>query len=262
MKRAVLWIRAQPHYRREAFEAGLRKLDFEICERVNNPHAGDVLVSWNMYPSNEPVADAWRRDGAKVLIAENGYIGKDADGQQLYALARDGHNGSGKWFVGPQDRWGVLRINLQPFRVGTGPVIVRAQRGIGTKQMASPARWARDTVAALQKVSTRPVILRLHPGMDMKQERDDPDEKALATAHSVVIWASSFGVKALVAGVPVFCAAPHWIAKGMAKSVDQFPDTSILDIRPTVFHRLAWAQWTIDEIASGVPFEYLLERLP
>jgi hypothetical protein len=268
MKRAVLWIRQQPHYRRDAFVAGLRKLGYEIVERVSDPRPGDVLVSWNMYPSNEPVADHWRKAGAKVLIAENGYIGKDTNGHQLYALARDGHNGSGSWYVGEEDRWTPLGIELQPFRVKDGPIIVRAQRGIGTKLMASPPRWERQTVAALQKAGYK-AELRLHPGTDMKQARDDPDEKAIARASAVVIWSSSFGVKALAAGVPVFYAAPHWICSEAVSSTKFLelwlgtgrpcPDD---DERDEVFYRLAWAQWRISELESGEPFQYLLEVLP
>ena len=70
--------------------------------------------------------------------------------------------------------------------------------------------------AAIQKISKRPVELRLHPGTDLKQERDDPDEKALARCHALVTWSSSLGVKALVEGIPVFYAAPHWICAGAA----------------------------------------------
>lgn len=273
MNRAVLWIKTQPHYRRDAFAAGLEKRGFRIMDKVTDPGPGDVLVSWNMYPSNEATAQYWRQRGAKVLIAENGYIGKDKNGHQLYALARDGHNGSGKWYVGQEDRWTPLGIELAPFRVKDGPIVVRAQRGIGTKLMASPPRWARETVAALQRGMRRPVILRQHPADDRRQALYETDEKVLANCHALVIWASSMGVKALVAGVPVFYAAPHWIMDYAAPRLSRPGEDGAIRLpswsswpyvpqRMEALFRLAWAQWSIDELASGEPFRYLLELLP
>lgn len=267
MKRAVLWIRSQPHYRADAFRSGLQKLGYEIVERVNDPRPGDVLVSWNMYPSNEPVAHAWRKAGAKVLIAENGFIGKDKTGQQFYAVARDSHNGSGRWHVGGHDRWSALGIALSRKQQLGGVVVVRAQRGIGTKLMASPARWARDTVTGLQRTGYK-AELRLHPGVDIKQERDDPDDKALARAGAVVLWASSFGVKAVVAGVPVVFAAPYWILSDVGLRLPEAVDGRIHlpnlvplddDRRLAALRRLAWAQFTTEELADGWPFEKLLD---
>lgn len=266
----MLWIRSQPCYRRDAFVAGLQKLGYTIVDKIHDPRPGDVLVSWNMYPSNEPVADAWRKAGAKVLIAENGYVGKDKNGHQLYALARDQHNGAGRWYVGDEDRWAPLGIELKRRDGHNGNVIVRAQRGIGTKLMASPARWARDTVTGLHRTGYK-VELRLHPGSDLKQERDDPDENAIARAGCVVIWSSSFGVKAAIADVPVVFAAPHWILSGiglrLAEPVEgriHLPHLMRFDDehRLAVFRSLAWAQWRIEELESGEPFHYLLEVLP
>src|SRR3990167_1306236 len=99
MKRAYVQIRELPHYRHEAFCAGLKASGFHVEKRLPStpPGPGDVLLIWNRYSDKEATADTWERQGGTVLVAENGYVGRDSAGHQLYAIAVHGHNGSGKW---------------------------------------------------------------------------------------------------------------------------------------------------------------------
>jgi hypothetical protein len=74
----------------------------------------------------------------------------------------------------------------------------------------------------------------------------------------VAVWASSAGVHALVRGIPVMADAPWWICKGAAATLDEIQASGLPERQP-VFERLAWAQWTVDEIAGGEPFRRLLQ---
>src|SRR5262245_61646173 len=118
MKHEVMLMRKDTHYRSDAFKAGLERHGYHVVPQGAAPIGPNtVLVLWNRKAGTEDrMAASYERGGAKVIIAENGYIGQDSAGQQLYAMALSGHNGSGKWFVGNVDRFARLGVELKPWR--------------------------------------------------------------------------------------------------------------------------------------------------
>lgn len=268
MARAVVVIRDEPHYRREAFVAGLKKIGMTVSFfDIADPAPGDVLVIWNRYGENHRRATLWEKRGAKVIVAENGYIGKDAGGLQRYALALSGHNGSGKWHVGGPERFDALGIELKPWRTEGRHILVCGQRGIGSPTMASPMNWHQNAAARLVKHTKRPIKVRAHPGNSAPKTLLSDD---LRDAWACVVWSSASGVQALVSGIPVFYDAPHWICEiaalpftaSLASAVfHPNGESPLMDDadRLAALHDLAWAQWTLDEITSGEPFRLLME---
>lgn len=274
MKRAVIAIKEQPHYRADAFRAGLTKLGYKI-EPLPPPHLtpDDVYVCWNLHAEHESIAKQYRAAGGKVLVAENGYVGVDSQGRQLYALARDAHNGAGKWPAGDGSRWAAQfdsvretlaadRARMDAWRKAAGGsyVLICAQRGIGSSQMRSPEGW-HHTVAAQVQAMGLPYRVRLHPGALFGDAKNQPPlEQELAGARCVLIWSSSSGVKALLHHIPVVYCAPYWICQGAAGwGVHAVKDAAFdADKARVAFERMAWAQWSVDEIQTGEPLALLL----
>lgn len=263
-KTALIMLRKDSHYRRESFELGLKRLGYEVVNAAR-PGPEQVLVLWNRKPGNEEnTARAYERSGGKVVIAENGYIGKDANGHQMYAMALNGHNGSGRWFIGDSNRWEKLGIALQPWREPFGQqgyVLICAQRGIGSATMASPPGWHRKVFEEQRRF---PIVgemrTRLHPGHLPPKTTLEQD---WAKARGLLIWSSSSGVKALVAGWPVCYAAPHWICQGAGTKYSATrPLAFFQGPREQAMARMAWAQWSLAEIADGTAFECLLNNQP
>lgn len=260
--RAYCCIREQPHYRREAFVAGLRAIGLRVeLKRPKQVEPGDVLVVWNRYGENHQLASSVERQGGIVIVAENGYLGLDPAGVQMYALAVHGHNGSGWWPAG-SGRFERLGVDVKPWRAAGEHLYLRGQRGIGSPEMASPANWHFRTAEALKRRTARRLIVRAHPG----KPAVDPGQVAalvadLAGAHACLIWSSAAGVRALVEGIPVFYSAPHWICAGAARQGLEQLEAPLLDdeARARSLERMAWAQWSVAEIATGEPFAQLLE---
>lgn len=260
MPRAIVRIREQPWYRRDAFVRGLVKAGYQLD--VNGEgRPGDVLVIWNRYGVYEMEADRWEASGGTVLVAENGYLGEDDQGRQLYALSIHGHNGSGKIAVGTEDRMSKLGLHIAPWRKRGKEIIVRGQRGIGTAVMRSPPNWHLEISKKLAKHTNRPIRVVEHPGKDRHLE---PVEQYLEDAWAVVIWSSALGVKSLSAGVPVVYGAPFWICSDAAQKLESalkigvenwFPPME--DPRPECFRKMCYGQWTVDELESGEPFSLL-----
>ena len=113
--------------------------------------------------------------------------------------------------------------------------------------------WATRCAHRLSSKTQRPIHVRKHPGNDAPKRSVLEDLKG---AWACVVWSSSCGVHALLQGIPVFVEGPHWIMREAAAtgSVDE---PTLVDRAPH-FERMAWAQWRIEEIATGAPFRHLL----
>lgn len=247
-------LKGSPHYRGEVFREGLRRCGYSVGEPPKSrPDPRDVLLVWNRHGLNEVHAQRYEAAGARVLVTENGYIGRDPGGHQLYALALGHHLGAGEWTEGKEDRWSPLNVPLRPWRREGKEVIVLPQRGIGPKGVAMPKGWVDDVVSRLKRVTDRPVRVRFHPGAS----RTDPWED-LHDAWCALTWASGAGIKALAHGVPVFHELPSWIGKLAARFGIQDLESPFLGDRLPMFRRLSYSQWTLAELSSGEPFRRLL----
>ncbi len=266
MKRAFCTIREHPHYRRDAFVAGLKALGYHVSDQLpaKCTSPDDVLVIWNRYSDKERSADVFEKTGGRVVCAENGYIGADAEGRQLYAMAMGYHNGAGRWPAGDGSRWQRLGVEVKPWRAkADGQVVVFGQRGIGARQFASPPDWHNRVPKRLAAVSKRKVVVRPHPGDPANSPGVVRDtQRLIAHAFAGCIWSSGNGVRCLVEGVPVFYDAPRWICEGAAvRGIENLEKPKTDDAaRQAALERMAWAQWTVDEIAAGEAFAWLLQQ--
>ncbi len=254
MKLAEIRVRPEPHYRRQAVESGLKALGYSLGRTGAPCGPQDLLVLWGRKQGpDDRDATLWEQRGGKVIVMENGYLQR-VD-KTMYAVSLGQHHTGGP--VGAEDRFSRLGFEPQPWQnVETGHMLVCGQRGIGSPVMASPPRWAEKMAATLGK--RWPVKLRPHPGNHAPKV---PIERDLAGARACAVWSSNAGVLALVAGYPVVYHAPHWIcAEGGCRGVNAvgFGDVS----RAAALQRMAWGQWTVDEISKGEPFARLLELEP
>jgi hypothetical protein len=261
-----------PQLRRDAFVKGLKACGYFVNAVFWSPsmpvRAGDVLVIWNRYANEEQLANQFEKAGGRVIVAENGYIGqggsvpkwdaKHVGPGQYYAMALHGHNGAGTWPAGDGSRWAGLGINVKDYGHSATHgkhVLVCANRSFGMRGMAMPQGWADDVANRLRRHTSRPIRVRHHPGNTLPAV---PLEADLKDAWACVIWASGAGLTALIHGVPVICEAPHWICKSATGHDVSSIEHPRWGDRLPAFERLAWAQWRIDEIASGQAFRHLL----
>lgn len=250
---AWLAIKEGPHYRRDAFLAGLQRLGFRVQRGVPTaPIANDLLVTWNRYGPSHRAAQLFEQRGLPVIVVENGYLGVElasTPGRRWYAMALGHHNGAGRWPVGDGARWRQLHVELRAWRTGGDEIVALPQRGIGPPGVAMPVQWVR-TAAKIGRV-------RQHPG----QRESVPLERDLARARAVVTWGSGAALKALAWGIPAFYALPTWIGAPAARPLARMDLGPVRDdaARLAMFERLASAQANLEEIATGDAISRLLE---
>lgn len=249
MKTAYLNLRIGVPERRAAWHSGLERLGYNVvdlepmtCAAIRPKHDSDLFVSWNRHVDGAQAADRFASSGCAVLVTENATWGNTFAGQHWYTVARDYHNLAGAFPIGGAERWDALGVELDPFRApNIGDQVVLASRGIGPiahRQGRGWPEWAARCYSAR---------IRHHPGKagTIEALRND-----LAGAWRVITWGSGAAVVALMWGIPVASYMPHWIAEQDNTEAG----------RLTMFRRLAWAQWRLNEIASGEPIERLLSH--
>jgi hypothetical protein len=236
---AIINIRQEPHYRRDAIVRGLQALGYKIVTAGLPTGPDDLLVLWNKKAGrDEQQADQWEKQGGTVIVVENGYL-QHVD-KSMYAISAHGHCGSGWFPIGDEDRFTPLGFGLRDWHDKPhGHWLVCGQRGIGSRLMASPAQWGEKTTATLKREG-KLVKFRPHPGNFVART---PLIEDLRTARVCVVWSSGAGVRALVEGIPVQTHAPRWICAGANEHT-----------RERELQRMAHGQWRVEEVASGEPF--------
>lgn len=218
----------------EALKKGFERLGYRVVHgHTSSPGAGDLLCTWNRIHLGHIAARAFESAGRPVLVVENSSWGNSFAGARWLTMASNYHNMAGQFPVGGPERWDGLEVGLDPWREA-GETVILPQRGIGPPGVAMPRGWHSGKVGRV----------RLHPGQrDAKPLEDD-----LKDAGRVVTWGSGAAVKALMWGIKVESHMPNWI--GEQDNTDAG--------RLQMFRRLAWAQWTLEELATGEPMERLL----
>lgn len=259
MFKAYVHLPAHVEERRAAFIDGLARLGFIVIQgQPTEPvRPGDVAVIWNRMRRSQQSVDMVKAGGGALIVTENGYFGRDRNQRPPYAMALDGHNGSGRWYAPDPSRLQALDLPFQPFRTTGRYVLITDQRGLGSPQMRSPHDFANRTAGEIVRTTHAEVRIREHPGRH-KPER--PLEADLAEARAVVVWSSNCASSALIQGIPTYYRAPTIVTRGAAHPfAPAMTGTFTALARQRAFGRAAWAQWFLDEIATGEPFRVLLD---
>lgn len=264
--KAYCLIRDQPWYRRDAFVTGLKAAGLEtITQRPDKISKETVVVMWNRYSDGHDLANRVEAAGGMVIVAENGYIGAGGGTPKFqvhpagaapghyYAVSPRFHNDALLVRHLDTERWKRLGLELKPWRTEGEHILVCPNRSFGVPGRSMPPDWAEKCEARLRKITKRPIKIRRHPG---NNEPARPLSEDLRNAWAVYVWTSSCGVHSLVEGIPTFVDAPYWIMKDAAATGD--PESPATPERQPHFEKMAWAQWTIDEIATGAPFRHIL----
>ncbi len=259
MSTAYVLLPSTVHYRREAFINGFARLGYIVEQGSPVKPLGerDAALVWNMTARSRQAITMSQEGAGALLVAENGFYGADETGHQLYAIALEGHNGSGRWYAPDDSRLKKLAIDFKPFRSEEGgKVLIADQRGIGSPLMRSPPHFASSTATVLSRGGFEPAV-RPHPGQNAPATNLMDD---LENAQALVVWSSNCATQPLVGGLPTYYCAPTIVSAPASqpftpKLKSDFSD----DRRYQAFAKMAWAQWTLAEIASGEAIDTLLQ---
>ena len=165
-----------------------------------------------------------------------------------------------------------LNLKLKPWRSDGKHILLCLQRNGGwSMQGLDSVNWMNQTIMDIRKYSSRPIIIRAHPGdkkiksilkinhknvfLSTKEKLTDD----LIGAWATVVYNSSPSVASAIEGVPVFLTDPQ------PKNSQSF-DIANIDIsnieNPVLLDRQHWIEkismchWKFDELRSGKAWNF------
>lgn len=217
----------------------------------------------------------YRARGIPSIILDLGYInrasGERQGGDWTYQLSLDRLG----WLPPdpmPDDRREKAKIEVPTFRgkQWQSPIVVCGQ----VEGDAGHGKQARDLHTIYRKWISfyrgtgRHVLFRPHPlsseitgGYGEDGTASGPIHDVVSYAGAVISWNSNSGLDALLAGTPAICAADCIYYDMASRPCDPtgFPYPS--RARMALFlNRLAYAQWTLAEIASGEAIRFIVQQ--
>lgn len=244
---------------------------------VENSMDCDAAVIWSMVWSgrmsgNRTIYHHYVNAKKPVFVLEVGMLHRD----RTWKLGLNGTTGTAQW-VQPYDKNRPHKLSLiaRPWRKTGNEIVVVGQRGdSGQWQSTNPVEWYQSVFDKLSNYTDRPIVFRPHPRFKyatlnftksqipkkLCQTYDSFDyENGISNAWAVVNFNSGPGSQAILNGVPAFVdqsslAAP--VAQIDLKTIESRhqPD------RDTWIEHIAHTEWTISELAAGMPQQKLLDR--
>lgn len=229
-----------------AMAAGLLRhgLRSTLTHRAPQTGPDDTVICWGWRQGREH-----RSRGANVLIMERGYLG---DRYNWTSLAWNGLNNRGEMPIvddsGERFRQHFDHL-LQAWNpAGEYTLICGQVPGDMSLQGRDLHKWYEAQAERHPNARFRrhPLAYRREVPRPVRGAPDlnGPLEEALAGASLVVTFNSNAGVDALMAGKPTHVED----AGGMGYGIDE-------TTRGKWAHRLAWRQFTLEEITSGLAWE-------
>lgn len=169
----------------------------------------------------------------------------------------------------------TLSCKLQDYRQSGEYVLICTQRVDGWSMAGTDVQqWLNSVVEQVKGYTTRPIIIRKHPGDRQQQNLIAPIGSKFSENLSIlddlkkawvtVTFNSSPGVASLVMGVPVFVTDPTpnrsqtWPICN--NHLQQIENPQLYD-RGLWINRLSQSHWNENEVASGQAWQFMKERL-
>lgn len=168
-----------------------------------------------------------------------------------------------------------LNLKLKPVRKEGHHILICCQRNGGWSMGDTDVvDWLKKTIKRIRAVSSRPIVVRGHPGdrkakQYLKQRFKFPAVRLSTNDHilqdfvncwAVITYNSSPGVAAAIEGIPVFVTDPN----PQVSQAFEVANTNIKRLEnPKMFDRQAWIEkismchWNFDELRSGDAWKHM-----
>jgi hypothetical protein len=261
----------------DAVEKGLKSLGHDIV------HANeDIPVIWSVLwhgrmAKNKYVWDEARKQNKPVIVLEVGGIKRGTtwkvglNGINRDAFFSDAGNDS--------SRSDLLNLRLKPWRTDGEYILLCGQhdRSQQWNMLPSMERWVVETVENIRTYTARPIIFRPHPRCPVsdverrfknvirQQPRHLPDtyddfDMDFKNVYCTVSWTSNPGIHSVLEGVPSYTSPSSLAWPVSIKSLTNLENPPLPD-RTQWLNDYAHTEWTVKEIAQGLPLKSLLNSL-
>ena len=246
---------------------GFKKLGFSCTElkKTDSPQGYDFVTFWSMkkYEIVEKCVNA----DIPMLVAEMGFLG---DREQNVSLGWNGINGNADFCNSNvnSERSKQWKNLISPWHESKEYILLLGQVNGDYTLKNIPLRLKNlypSISKSLMKTYGLPVLFRPHPKWDcpvpswMQRTTNKSLKEDLSKAYLAVAWSSNSLVDAVMSGTPALALDPISMAWDVA--IHNIGETPSLPCRQDWLNKLAYSQWTLEELEQGLFWETLKEGL-
>ena len=264
-----------------AFADSLVAAGYDI---VWNDPVSDVDVIWSVLFNGRMAQNKniWDRNVAQskpTIVLEVGGIKRGTtwkvgvNGINRDAFFGDAGNNSG--------RSDLLDLRLTPWRTSGKYILIAGQhdKSLQWHNMPRMSNWFLQTYDKIRKHTDRPIIFRPHPRCRLEHiERGlkhvyrqepakidntyDDFDMGFDNVWATISYSSNPGIHSCINGVPAFVST-HSLAYDVANDIDFLHDIEnpVMPDRTQWLNDYAYTEWTVEEIAQGIPLKRLTGKL-
>ena len=259
-----------------ALEKGAKNLGFDLVE---HDMSADILVIWSVLwhgrmLQNRPIWEHAHQQRKKLLVLEIGCIKRG----ETWRVGLNHVNNLG-FFANETnlipERSKALGIELKPWQYSGYNILICGQHTKSEQWVhrADPVLWLKSTIDSIKSYSDKPIVFRPHPRdwswaanfkyKDVKiripkhisNTYDDFDfDEDLKNAWAVVNPSSNTGILSIINGVPA-SVGNESLAAPVGNTDFSTIDSPIRPKRELWFEKFCHTEWTLDEIAQGIPLK-------
>lgn len=257
-----------------AVEQGIIKAGHTVVTKDEDiPVIWSVLFQGRMIHNEKIYNDTVQR-GKPILIIEVGNLIRG----KTWRISLDNINALGEFsniIDLDENRPQKLGVFLKPYqekRRGEILIATQHERSLQWRGMPSMKKWTEDTVEKIKQITKRRIVVRPHPRnpftVKISNTLQEHPKKIPGTYddfdifygyHCVVNHNSGPAVQALINGIPVICDQSS-LAGELSNKIENIENLQYFP-REDWFLKLCHTEWTVDEIASGIPIQRLVPAI-
>jgi hypothetical protein len=252
---------------------------FNITPVENSMHSDAALI-WSVLwqgrmQKNHLVYEHYRKQGKPVFIIEVGAL----DRGRTWKVSLNNITKYGEYAntdnLDP-NRSKKLGIELIYKKIDSdAPILIAAQHenSLQWTSTLTVREWIKSQIEKIRQYTDRPIVVRPHPRFSIGNftgnnvSMSTPikitntyDKYDLDFDYSVVInYNSGVAIQAAIDGAPVITDHSS-LAHEVSLSLDQVNEPVLRD-RTEWFKKIVHTEWTVEEIAAGLPLERLLSKV-
>lgn len=244
----------------------------------------DVHVIWSVLfhgrmARNKDIWSYCVSNNRPVIVLEVGGINRG----KTWKVGINGINRDAKFGDTGEDssRAKALGLKLQPWRSNGKYILICGQhdKSLQWRDMPRMSNWFLNTYDEIRKHTDRPILFRPHPRCRLEHierglryvERQEPRHVAgtyddfdmgFDNIFATISHSSNPGCHSIIQGVPAF-VSPSSLAYDVGNDIDFLHDIEnpIMPDRTQWLNDYAWTEYTVDEIATGMPLKRLTNYL-
>lgn len=258
----------------DAIEQGIKVLGHEIVQEDE-----DISVIWSVLwngrmAGNREIYHNAKKLGRSVIIIEVGNLNRGVTWrichQHINRLGNFGNNED----LDPQ-RPQKLGFSLsRPSLHRRDEILIACQhsKSLQWEGMPPVTQWVQNTIRQVRQFSRRRIVVRPHPRSPITEKFNDAvieipkkisgtydDFNISYNFHCVINYNSGPCIQAAISGTPIICDSSS-LAFPVSEKWENL-ETPQLPDREEWFLRLCHTEWTVNEIAQGIPLLRILKTM-